>query len=192
VSGLLVFYVPRLRERCDARIFLDMDEALRRRLKMERDVVERGHSPESVDMALEDRAEDTERFIKPQIEQADVVFRIEPVRAAQLSDGTGIEDVRLQIRISLRRSMYHEELIRLLISVCGVDVEHDLEESTSSLELLVGSEISAEDVQLVAQRLVPQSEELIDVEPSWQSGVTGVMQLVVLAQTAEILRERTW
>ena len=192
VSGLLVFYVPRLRERCDVRIFLDMDEALRRRLKTERDVVERGHSPESVDMALEDRAEDTERFIKPQIEQADVVFRIEPVRAAQLSDGTGIEDVRLQIRISLRRSMYHEELIRLLISVCGVDVEHDLEESTSSLELLVGSEISAEDVQLVAQRLVPQSEELIDVEPSWQSGVTGVMQLVVLAQTAEILRERTW
>ena len=169
-----------------------MDEALRRRLKTERDVVERGHSPESVDMALEDRAEDTERFIKPQIEQADVVFRIEPVRAAQLSDGTGIEDVRLQIRISLRRSMYHEELIRLLISVCGVDVDHDLEKSTSSLELLVGSEISAEDVQLVAQRLVPQSEELIDVEPSWQSGVTGVMQLVVLAQTAEILRERTW
>lgn len=191
VSGLLVFYVPQLRERCDARIFLDMDEDLRRRLKIQRDVVERGHSTESVDTALNDREEDTQRFIKPQIEHADIVFRIEPVRAAQLKDGTSIESIRLQLRVSLRQSMYHEQLIRLLISVCGVDVEHDLNEPTSSIELLIGSEILAEDLEITARRLVPQSEELLDVEPKWQPGVTGLMQLIVLAQTAQILRERT-
>ena len=78
----------------------------------------------------------------------------------------------------------------MLIGDCGVDVEHDLEESNTSIELLVGSEISAEDVGAVATRLVPQAEELLDVVPSWEAGVTGVMQLVVLAQTAQILRER--
>jgi len=191
VSGLLVFYVPQLRERCDTRIFLDMDEGLRRRVKFERDVVERGHSAESVEKALNDRKDDTQRFIKPQINHADVVFRVEPTRAAQLSDGTSIENIRLQLRISLRDSLYHEELIRLLIGVCGVNPEHDLDESNTSIEILVGSEVAAEDLALVARRLVPQSYELLDVEPEWQSGVTGVMQLVVLAQMAQILRERS-
>ncbi len=191
VSGLLVFYIPQLRERCDARIYLDMDDGLRRRLKIQRDVVERGHSDESVEAALEARSEDTERFIKPQIEYADVVFRLEPVRPAQLDDGTPVENIHLQLRISLRRSLYHERLIRLLIGDCGVDVEHDLEESNTSIELLVSSDVSADDLSAVAQRLVPQSEELLDVVPVWESGVTGVMQLVVLAQTAQILRERS-
>ena len=190
VSGLLVFYIPQLRERCDARIFLDMDEALRRRLKVQRDVVERGHSSDSVEAALEARAEDAEKFIRPQIEHADIVFRLEPVIPTQLGDGTPIENVRLQLRISLRRSLYHERLIRLLVGDCGVDVEHDLEESNTSIELLVSSDVSADDLSAVAKRLVPQSEELLDVVPVWQSGVTGVMQLVVLAQTAQILRER--
>ena len=79
----------------------------------------------------------------------------------------------------------------MLIGDCGVDVEHDLEESNTSIELLVSSDVSADDLSAVAQRLVPQSEELLDVVPVWESGVTGVMQLVVLAQTAQILRERS-
>jgi len=190
VSGLLVFYVPQLRKRCDARIFLDMDEGLRRRFKFERDVGERGYSAESVKKVLDEREDDTKRFIKPQIDHADIVFRVEPARAAQLSDGTDIENIRLQLRISLRDSLYHEELIRLLIGVCGVNIEHDMDESNTSIEILVGSEVIAEDLQLVARRLVPQSDELLDVEPEWQSGATGVMQLIVLAQTAQILRER--
>jgi len=191
VSGLLVLYLPQLRERCDASIFLNMDEGLRRRFKFQRDVVERGHSTESVKKVLDDREEDTQRFIKPQIDHADIVFRIEPAHPAQLNDGTDIEDIRLQLRISLRDSLYHEELIRLLISVCGVNPEHDLKESNTSIEILIGSEVSSEDLQLIARRLVPQSDELLDVNPEWQSGVTGLMQLIVLAQTAQILRERS-
>ena len=140
---------------------------------------------------MDDREEDTQRFIKPQIDHADIVFRIEPAHPAQLNDGTDIEDIRLQLRISLRDSLYHEELIRLLISVCGVNPEHDLKESNTSIEILIGSEVSSEDLQLIARRLVPQSDELLDVNPEWQSGVTGLMQLIVLAQTAQILRERS-
>jgi uridine kinase len=191
VSGLLVFYVPQLRDRCDTRIFLDMDEDLRRYLKIRRDVEHRGHSIESVEATLESRADDSDRFIKPQIQHADIVFRIEPARPAQLHDRTSTAPIRVQLRISLRNSLYHEQLIRLLIGGCGLNVDHDLDDTTSAVELLVAGEVSSEDLATTAMQLIPQVEELLDVQPVWQDGMIGIMQLVVMAQAAQILRERS-
>ena len=191
VSGLHVFYSPQLRELCDSRIFLDMDEDFRRYLKIRRDVELRGHTVESVDAVLESRADDSKRFIKPQIEHADVVFGIKPVRPSQLKDKTSTSPVHLQLRISLRDSLYHERLVRLLIGGCGLSVDHDLDDTTSAIELLVAGEVSGEDLGSVAAQLIPQSEELLDVEPVWEDGMVGVMQLVVMAQAAQILRDRS-
>ena len=191
VSGLLVFYTPQMRDRCDIKIFLDMDEDLRRYLKIQRDVHSRGHSIEEVIAVLESRTEDAERFIKPQEQNADVVFRISPMRPIQPDDERPLDNVPLQLGISLKGSLYHEHLIRLLISGCGLTVEHELDDTNSSIELLVNGDAYANDLIAVAKRLIMQSEELLDVEPVWQDGMVGVMQLVVLAQAAQILRERT-
>jgi hypothetical protein len=69
-------------------------------------------------------------------------------------------------------------------------VEHDLDDTNSSIELLVNGDVYADDLNEVAKQLIMQSEELLDVEPVWQDGMVGVMQLVVMAQAAQILRER--
>ena len=57
-------------------------------------------------------------------------------------------------------------------------------------ELLVSGDVSAEDLNAVAKRIVDQSEELLDLTPAWHDGMVGVMQLVVMAQAAQMLRER--
>ena len=191
VSGLLVFYTPQMRDRCDIKIFLDMDEDLRRYLKIQRDVHSRGHSSEEVITVLESRTEDAERFIKPQEQNADVVFRVRPIQPIRPNEEKPLENIPLQLGISLKRSLYHEQLIRLLISGCGLTVEHDLDDTNSSIELLVNGDVHGDDLNTVAKRLILQSEELLDVEPVWQDGMVGVMQLVVLAQAAQMLRERT-
>jgi len=190
VSGLLVFYTPQMRDRCDIKIFLDMDEDLRRYLKIQRDVRSRGHAAEEVITALESRAEDAERFVKPQNQNADVVFRVHPAQPIRPNEEKPLGNIPLQLAISLRHSLYHEQLIRLLISGCGLTVEHDLDHENSSIELLVTGDVYAEDLAAVATQLIVQSEELLDVEPVWQDGMVGVMQLVVLAQAAQMLRER--
>jgi hypothetical protein len=41
-----------------------------------------------------------------------------------------------------------------------------------------------------AQKLVPRTEELLALEPKWQDGMLGVMQLITLLEIAEALRER--
>ncbi len=91
----------------------------------------------------------------------------------------------------MKSSLYHEGLVRLLIGGCGLSVDHDLDDTTSAVELLVAGEVSGEDLGHVAAQLVPLSEELLDVQPDWQDGMTGVMQLVVMAQAAQILGDRS-
>ena len=65
----------------DVRIYLDMDEELRRYFKIRRDVGERGHSLESVERSIARRQPDAIRFINPQSAQADIVFSLQPVNA---------------------------------------------------------------------------------------------------------------
>jgi len=190
VSGLLVFYLPQMRERCDVKIFLNMNEDLRRYYKKQRDTKSRGHTIDTVMAALEARADDAKRFIEPQSKHADVIFHLEPANSIELSSGLEPENIPLQLRISLRRSLYHEQLIRLLIGGCGLNVEHDIDDNNSSIELLITGDVLAEDLRSISGRLVAQSEELMDIDPVWKDGMIGVMQLVVMAQAAQILRER--
>jgi hypothetical protein len=190
VSGLLVFYLPQMRERCDVKIFLDMNENLRRYYKKQRDTKSRGHTADMVMAALEARADDAKRFIEPQRKHADVIFHLEPARTNKLSSDLKPKNIPLQLRISLRRSLYHEQLIRLLIGGCGLNVEHDIDDNNSSIELMITGDVLAEDLRSIADRLVTQSEELLDIKPVWNNGMIGVMQLVVMAQAAQILRER--
>ncbi len=86
-----------MRDRCDIKIFLDMDEDLRRYLKIQRDVHLRGHSIEEVIAVLESRTEDAERFIKPPEQHADVVFRISPTQPIQPDDARPLDNVPLQL-----------------------------------------------------------------------------------------------
>lgn len=191
VTGLLVFFVPQMRERCDLKIFLDMDQDLCRYLKIRRDVGSRGHSLKSVEAALESRVGDSDRYVKPQIDEADIVFRLEPSRPSQLASDTDPSEFILQLRITLRRSLYHEKLVRLLIGICGLEVDHQIDDTTAAIELLVVGEVNGADLRATASKLIAQFEELVDVEPIWSDGMVGVMQLVVMAQSAQILRSRS-
>ena len=75
VSGLHSLYSSALRDYYDLKIFLDMDENLRRFLKIKRDVNVRGHKIEDVIKSLDSRALDSKKFIAIQKKYADIVFR---------------------------------------------------------------------------------------------------------------------
>ena len=65
-SGLHALYSPELLRRYDLRVFLDMDPALRRYLKLWRDVDERGASEDAVLESIEKREPDGSHFVAPQ------------------------------------------------------------------------------------------------------------------------------
>lgn len=75
VEGILVLYEPTLRDRFDLRVYVDTDADLRLIRRLERDVVERGRTPDSIiAQYLATVRPSHEQFIEPSKRHADVIF----------------------------------------------------------------------------------------------------------------------
>jgi len=75
VEGILVLYEPQLRERFDLKVYIDTDADLRLIRRLQRDVAERGRTPDSiVAQYLATVRPAHEQFIEPSKRHADVIF----------------------------------------------------------------------------------------------------------------------
>lgn len=77
VEGLLALGTRALRDRFDVSVYLETEEELRHRWKIQRDCEERGYDVRAVVADLRCREADADRFVRPQRELADVVIRFE-------------------------------------------------------------------------------------------------------------------
>ena len=105
-EGLLAFHTPELREMFDVRVFLDPPEEHRRRWKLKRDCSTRGYTTEQVLAELDRREPDSEAFIRPQRDHADIVVALQPVGAA--------DHEHLDVKLTLRDTLTHPDLSGVL------------------------------------------------------------------------------
>jgi len=110
VEGLLGFHTAAMRQFYDVKVFLAPPEELRRDWKIKRDTTKRGYTVEQVLKELEKRESDSERFIRPQREHADIVVRFYPPAVAS-SDP---RDSHLNVQLVLRPTIPHPDLSYLL------------------------------------------------------------------------------
>lgn len=96
--GLHGLFTQGLRRVWDVSVYLDPDPDLRVAWKVKRDTWKRGYTPEQVHEQLRHRAADSERFIAPQREKADIVISFCPP-----SDyATEQDDSKLNARVTVR------------------------------------------------------------------------------------------
>jgi hypothetical protein len=88
----------------------------------------------------------------------------------------------------LRGNASSEALVRILIGMFGMQVDVDLLERSDGVTLAIEGNVDADDVALAAVSIVPNLEELVALKPQWHSGMTGLMQLIVLTQLAQAIR----
>lgn len=191
-SGLHTLHLPTARECLDLKIFLDIDEPLRRQLKIIRDTQNRGYSEEQVNESIHKRLADSERFIKPQIDFADLIISLRPVIDQQtLKNITDAKFIKLKLNIQSRIGINPYELSRVLIGVCGLYVNDDWNKSTQAVELMIEGEVSKEDMELSIKILCPRIIEFLDLNPRWMDGTIGLMQLIILIHINKLLEKRS-
>jgi len=189
-SGLHALYLPILRECLDLAIYLDMDEGMRRQLKIKRDVHQRGHTLGRVLASLEKREADSERFIRPQARHADLVMSVQPVHPEALGEAVLDETPRTRLCVRSRLLLNEQSITRTLIGVCGLHVDLSMGDGAAGAELMIEGDAFADDLRLAAGILVPRMMDFLDVEPQWKDGVLGVMQLVCLTHINQALNRR--
>ena len=75
VQGLHPFLVSGIRGLFDLKVWLDPEEDLKHRWKLQRDVAKRGYAEEAVRKEIEVRQPDVEKYIAPQLRYADLIVR---------------------------------------------------------------------------------------------------------------------
>ncbi len=107
VEGLLPLADRGVREAIDVAVFLEPDETLRRRWKLERDVFERGYAPKDVVAEVQRREADAAQHVRPQRDHADVIVRFHRRRGVRT-------DERLSARLMVRPTLPYPTLRQLL------------------------------------------------------------------------------
>ena len=189
-SGLHTLYLPLIRDCCDLKIYLDIDENLRRYFKLRRDVVQRGHSVEKVLSSFESRKQDSERFIRPQASHADVVLSLHPVHPRILENIESDDEVRLKLIVKTRPGFNEMQLYRVLVGLCGLHVESSTNSDGSEVELIIEGEICTEDMAEAARILCPRLAHFLDIPPKWEGGMVGLIQLITVAHISQALVKR--
>ena len=192
VAGLHALYPPELAARLDVRIFIEAEDGLRRHWKLGRDASRRRQDAAEVAAVMEQRRPDAERYIQPQARNADIVFTLLPANPELLRGDAAAGEPRLRLRVLLRQGLFHEQLVRTLVGICGLQVDAELLEDGTMAELGIEGDVTAEDVALAADVMLPHLDELIDRTPAWRGDVGGIMQLIALVQVDHALRRRIW
>ena len=187
VSGLHALYHQTLVDRINTCIFLDMAEDLRRHWKIKRDIGARGHSREAIEESLKRRSDDLEQFIRPQKENADLIFGLAPVNP-QLLEQEGGQSLRLKLNVVIRNSIHHEQLARILIGLCGMHLNTVYSKVPGEIKMTIEGDLEPEDTALAARELAPHLIDILDIYPKWSGGMTGAMQLVTLVQLESKLK----
>jgi len=189
-SGLHALYFPMLRECYNLKIFLDIDEGLRRHFKIMRDVSERGHSLQNVLSSFEKRESDSENFIRPQSSYADLTFSLQPIHPDMLEGLDDKRPLRLKLVVTTRHGFNELSLNRVLVGVCGLHVDIVASQIGADVRMTIEGESTAADVALAAQILCPGVLEFLDINPQWQDGFVGLMQLITLTHISQAMTKR--
>ena len=152
---------------------------------------ERGHPIETVLRSIDRRLPDAQRYVQPQRAGADLVLKLRPVNVRQLENAASPHDVPLKLTATIRSGTYHERLARMLIGICGLHLDMELADDSDEVEITVEGDVWAEDIALAAGTLAPNLQEMLDIHPRWEDGMSGIMQLMVLLQIEESLKNRT-
>lgn len=190
-SGLHTLYLPMVRNICDLKIYLDIDEDLRRFFKIRRDVHERGHTLGKVLKSLADRLPDSQKFIHPQAKHADVTMSLCALNNEMLKDTLNNTTPKLKLCVTIRNSYDELALYRVLVGLCGFHVDFVSDSNSSEVMFTIEGESSAGDMAQAAYLLSPRTLEYLDEQPVWHPGILGIMQLIIFSQINQLITTKS-
>jgi phosphoribulokinase len=112
VEGLLGYSTRGMRDNYDVRVYLAPPESLRAQWKIRRDTRKRGYAEEQVLAQLKQREPDSEQFIRPQRQWADVVVTF--YQPDEKTKSTDQSDLLLNVRLVMRPTIPHPDLSHIL------------------------------------------------------------------------------
>ena len=189
VTGLHSLYLPQLRQLENLRIYMDIDENLRRFWKIQRDVHKRGHTLGEVVAQIEERMDDFHKYIEPQKKQADVLISYFD---RSLTDCTASDyELNLSLKITARTGVNFEPLV-MELSKYGIPVHYEFNDEMRSQTLVcdgVNLEQSTIPVMQAMKNVVPRLEYFLKEPVRTKNDMWSVIGIVMLVLIDDAMNE---
>lgn len=173
-EGLHSFYLSNQAEVYDLKIFMEPDDKLRTWWKVQRDVAKRGYSPEKVLQQLKSREQDSEKYIKSQASQADILASFFPLN--DIDPVNQAVEPEIALKITLSNDVYPDALLEKLNKVKSLEFQHLY--ANEKQELIFKGLISKEQIEQIADICIPELEDIGIYNTSWKDNFEGLLQLV--------------
>jgi uridine kinase len=175
-EGLHSFYIKPMRDLYDLKIFVKPSEELRKNWKVSRDTVKRGYSENKILKQIDDRKEDSQKFIDSQMKYADIIIEI--ISNQKIEDTFSKNDQTL--KITATNSFYLEPVYNELCKIKSIKCIHEYEDEDRQI-LLINGDISSLEIDLCIRHL-SLYKELTDLEIDnyfWYDNYLGIIQLFI-------------
>jgi hypothetical protein len=190
VSGLHSLFLKGARDIYSLTIFLDTAPELSVYWKTLRDQKERGYTFDEVMAQIRRRREDSERFIRPQMRDTDLVFSFQLADGCTIKDYMERKDEALKLVVNAVNTL---DLSGLAAELEGEpDVRMDLSYSVDEPRavLTLSGRIAAERIVAIAEAIIPNVHELVAAPRAWRGGLQGLQQLVTIGAVSQALRSK--
>lgn len=166
-QGLHALY-PNFDDLSDLRIYISMDEELRVSNKISRDVAQRGKTPDQVMESIISRAGDSNSFIQPQRENADLFIDI-----------SSSEDSETEIRFSSRNPSFAGKLFEILEVFEVHQKNFSIDDSGRQTVGLMTNQFSGSTALQVLESNLMSFNQMFERRPDIPDGYQGVLTMVV-------------
>lgn len=179
--GLHPYYIPQMRELFDLKIFMAPEESLRLKWKIERDMAKRGYSEQAILEQIQKRMDDSQKYIAPQEQFADLVIRYRTRKKGELE---------AEYRFSISWNV--EGLLESLESFGNKDfqVSHSFEADSEKQTLVVSGIMQASVFRQCIEAHAELLEDYLDQECELADHINGFTQLLILWLFRQIRMER--
>lgn len=189
LCGLHALYLPQVRRILDLKIYMDIEEKLRRYWKIQRDVAKRGYSKQMISEQISGRLADAEKYIYPQKKYADLIISYFD---KDLTDCLAENhEVHLSLKVTVTIEIDLEPLIQKVKNQ-GIRVEYDYDEDLKTQSVIFeGQDLEActLPVSAIAKEVVPHLDEIINHPLEAINDLHGILEILLLLLVEEKLRE---
>jgi len=189
-QGLHPFYLKRMRDLYDVKVYMHPSEELKLHWKILRDMRERGYTKNQVLQQIRKRKADRVKFVDPQKQFADVVVSYSVKRKID-KIGSPKAKVDMNLKIWLDNSIDMEPFEKALSAVKTLNIiTYDEDDLKTQCCEFYGT-ITESELEATLYKLVPNFEELIhSLSPKFRKDYDGLYQLFFIYYLSEISKLR--
>ena len=121
--------------------------------------------------------------------RANIIFEISPFNKLNInSNEIEMDNIMLNLNISIKNCLYFQELKNTLTSICDLDFNIKNIDSSSNVDIEISKISKVDNIKNAAKIIIPQIEEIVDSNAEFSNNITGIMQLIVLIELVESLK----